>query len=183
MPLRWFPKRYADLAARLRVPSGFLLIGAFAWWSAPDMRSIAIGTPLSILGLLLRAWAAGHLAKNQQLATSGPYSYARNPLYLGTLLVAAGMVIGAKRWELAFLFGAAFAFIYLPVMQLEEQHLRGIFLGYAEYASRVPALLPRRPAHRKLGAFRLDLYVRNQEYQALLAFLASVALLFWKAWE
>jgi protein-S-isoprenylcysteine O-methyltransferase Ste14 len=90
-----FPKPYADAIARLRVPSGFLIVIVFAWFSQPTPVSMAIGIPISLLGLALRAWAAGCLAKNQQLATGGPYAYTRNPLYIGTLLVAAGLAIAS----------------------------------------------------------------------------------------
>src|SRR5690349_1208925 len=122
-----FPKPYADAVARLRVFSGFVLVAAFAWFSQPDVRSLALGLPISAFGLLLRAWAAGHLEKNIRLAESGPYAYVRNPLYLGTLLVAAGLAIASRCWLLAALFAAAFVLIYLPVIELEEQHLRELF--------------------------------------------------------
>jgi protein-S-isoprenylcysteine O-methyltransferase Ste14 len=92
-----FPKAYADVVARLRVPSGFLLVAAFAYLATPSAQSLLYGVPVSIAGLLLRGWAAGHLAKNENLATGGPYAYVRNPLYLGTLLVAAGLVIASAR--------------------------------------------------------------------------------------
>lgn len=171
-----FPKPYADLVARLRVSTGFLLVAAFAWFSHPDLRSLAMGLPLSVLGLLLRGWAAGHLEKNLRLAVSGPYAYVRNPLYLGTLLVAAGLVIASRRWLLAVLFAAVFAFIYLPAIELEEQHLAKLFRDFADYASRVPALWPGwRPSGRQ--RFQWRLYVHNREYQALAGFLAGVALL------
>ena len=96
MPRYYFPKPYADFVARLRVPSGFLLVVTFAWLSQPDSRSLAWGLPLSVLGLFLRGWAAGHLAKNQTLTRGGPYAYLRNPLYVGTLAVAAGLVISSR---------------------------------------------------------------------------------------
>ncbi len=92
----WFWKPYADCVARLRVPSGFVLLAAFAYLSAPDAKSLTYGLPVAVLGLLLRAWAAGHLAKNEQLAQGGPYAHVRNPLYLGTLLVAAGLAIASQ---------------------------------------------------------------------------------------
>ena len=85
-----FPKRYADAVARLRVPSGFLIVIVFAWLSHPSVASLAWGFPIALAGLALRAWAAGCLAKNRELSTGGPYAYTRNPLYLGTLLVAEG---------------------------------------------------------------------------------------------
>jgi len=101
-----FPKPYADVVARLRVPSGFLIVVVFAWFSRPTALSLEIGVAISLLGLALRAWAAGCLAKNQQLATAGPYAYTRNPLYLGTLMVAAGLSVAARSVGLGALFAA-----------------------------------------------------------------------------
>src|SRR5260370_9722213 len=118
-----FPKPYADAVAGLRVTSGFVLVAAFAWFAQPDARSLARGLPVSALGLLLRAWATGHLEKNIRLAESGPYAYVRNPLYLGTLLVAAGLATPSRRWLLPALFAAAFVLIHLPWIELEHQHL------------------------------------------------------------
>ena len=177
----WFPKPYADTVARLRVPGGFLLVAAFAWLAAPDRTSLTTGLPLSLLGLGLRAWAAGHLAKNETLATSGPYAWIRNPLYIGTLLVAAGLVVAARQAELAVLFAAVFLLVYLPVIELEEQHLRKLFPQYADYADRVPSLLPRGRRSPDQKKFRADLYIRNQEYQALLGFLAGALFLLWRS--
>ena len=176
-----FPKPYADLVARLRVPSGFLLVAAFGWFAHPDVWSLLYGLPISLAGLAVRAWAAGHLAKNRTLATSGPYSYTRNPLYLGTLLVAAGLAIASRSAGLGGLFAVVFLGIYLPVMQLEQQHLRSLFPEYAAYAARVPALLPRMTAAGERHAFEWSLYVKNREYQAAGGFLAGALFLLWKA--
>lgn len=177
-----FPKPYADFVARLRVPSGFLIVAAFAWFSHPSALSLAAGLPVSIAGLALRAWAAGCLAKNQQLATGGPYAYTRNPLYIGTLLVAAGLAMASRSVGLGVLFGAVFLLIYLPVIQLEEQHLRRLFPDYATYAAEVPALWPRvRPfSKRNRNPFRVDLYLKNQEYQAGAGLAAGMLFLLWK---
>ena len=177
-----FPKPYADAVARLRVPSGFLIVAVFGWFSQPTAMSMTIGVPISLLGLALRAWAAGCLAKNQQLATGGPYAYTRNPLYIGTLLVAAGLAVAANSAWLAVLFAAVFLLVYLPVIQNEEQHLRKIFPEYAAYAGRVPALFPRftPAATQNPSRFRRALYMKNQEYQAGLGFLAGTLFLLWK---
>jgi protein-S-isoprenylcysteine O-methyltransferase Ste14 len=172
-----FPKPYADLVARLRVASGFVLVLAFAWFSLPDFRSLALGLPVSLAGLLLRAWATGHLEKNIRLAEGGPYAYVRNPLYLGTLLVAAGFVIASRRWLLAALFAAVFVLIYLPVIGLEEQHLSQLFSNFAAYSKRVPSLAPTLRPVKSGVRFQWSLYVRNREYQALLGFLAGEAFL------
>jgi protein-S-isoprenylcysteine O-methyltransferase Ste14 len=176
-----FPKRYADAVARLRVPSGFLIVAAFAWFSNPTVRWLAVGLPVSLAGLALRAWAAGCLAKNRELATGGPYAYTRNPLYLGTLLVAAGLAIASRSIGLGILFAAVFLLVYLPVIQLEEQHLRKLFPAYEDYAAEVPALWPRLSGTARSGdPFRWSLYVRNQEYQAGLGWVAGTLLLLWK---
>ncbi len=172
-----FPKSYADLVARLRVASGFLLVFAFAWFSRPDLRSLAMGFPVSLVCVLLRAGATGHLEKNIRLAESGPYAYVRNPLYLGTLLVAAGLVIASRTWLLAALFAVVFVLIYLPVIELEEQHLSNLFPNFAAYSRRVPSLWPTLRPIKSDARFRWSLYLRNQEYQALLGFLAGEAFL------
>ena len=181
--MAWFPKPYADLVARLRVAFGFALVAAFAWFAAPTPGSLAAGLPVAALGLWLRAWAAGHLAKNERLATSGPYGHLRNPLYLGTLIVAAGLAIASRRLLLAALFTTVFALVYLPAMELEGQHLRNLFPEYEEYAARVPLLWPRLTHAGARDRFRWRLYLKNEEYQALLGFLAGVAFLAWKAWR
>jgi protein-S-isoprenylcysteine O-methyltransferase Ste14 len=170
-----FPGRYARLVARLRVPGGFLLVIVFGWLARPSALSMEIGLPVAAAGLLLRAWAAGHLEKNIRLATTGPYAWVRNPLYLGTLLTACGLVTASRRPVLALLFALVFALVYLPAIQLEEEYLRVLFPDFDGYAAKVPALWPRRPAAPPRARFRMDLYVRNEEYQALLGFLAGAA--------
>jgi protein-S-isoprenylcysteine O-methyltransferase Ste14 len=178
-----FPKPYADLVARLRVTCGFIMVAAFAWFSRPDARSLAWGLLVSALGLALRAWATGHVEKNIRLAESGPYAYVRNPLYLGTLLVAAGFAIASRQWGLGALFAAVFILIYLPAIELEEQHLRKLFPEFAEYAERVPALWPTLRPLKKPGSFRWGQYMRNREYQAGLGFLVGAAYLIFRAWK
>jgi protein-S-isoprenylcysteine O-methyltransferase Ste14 len=184
LPRVIFSKPYADAVAKLRVPCGFVLVAAFLWLSAPTLPSLAAGLPVSVLGLALRAWAAGHLQKDSTLTDSGPYAWVRNPLYLGTLTTAAGLVIASRRWELGVLFAAVFVLIYLPVVDLEEQHLGRLFPAYSAYVQRVHKLVPRLPYPMPPDAvkhFRWSLYRYNREYQASLGFLAGVAVLLWKA--
>ena len=176
MPRRhWFPKPYADAVARLRVPAGFVMLAAFGWFARPTARALLAGIPLSLCGLALRAWAAGHLAKNMRLAQSGPYAATRNPLYLGTLLTALGLAAASNSAGLAVLFAAIFVLVYLPAIELEEQHLAVILPGYREFAARVPLLLPRWPGNWGPDVFSPALYLKNQEYQALIGWLAGVA--------
>jgi len=182
VPRRYFfPKHYADVVQRLRVPLGFVLVAAFAWLSAPTPASLAVGLPVAALGVLIRAWAAGHLEKNSALAVSGPYAHVRNPLYVGTLTTALGLATAARELWLAVLFAASFLLVYLPAIELEEQHLRKLFPGYEHYAELVPMLRPRlRPAPAD-GRFRFGLYRKNREYEALAGFLAGIAYLAWRA--
>lgn len=179
-----FSKPYADAVAKLRMPFGFGMAAAFLWFSQPDAASLAAGIPVSLAGLALRAWASGHLEKDRALAMSGPYARVRNPLYLGTLTVAAGLVIASRRWELAALFAAVFGLVYLPAVELEEQHLRVLFPGFDEYAKRVPRLIPNLSRDREgavTARFRWAGYRKNREYQALAGYLAGLAVLVWKA--
>jgi protein-S-isoprenylcysteine O-methyltransferase Ste14 len=179
-PRYWFPKPYADFVARVRVPSGFLLLIAFAYLSRPTRLSILVGLPISVLGLWLRAWAAGHLAKDRQLARTGPYAYIRNPLYTGTLIVAGGILISARDALLGIIFMLAFSLIYLPVIQLEEQHLREIFPAYATYAAQVNRFFPVSKYHAGQARFSWSLYFRNEEYKALIGFLLALGWLLWR---
>jgi hypothetical protein len=132
------------------------------------------------MGLFLRAWATGHLVKDQRLATSGPYAYIRNPLYAGTLIVAAGIVIASRDIWLVIVFAAVFLIVYLPAIELEEQHLREKFPQYPDYASHVQRFIPRRHWPGERGHFSWALYRRNEEYKALIGFAIAVA---WLAWR
>lgn len=101
----------------------------------------------------------------------------RNPLYLGTALVAAGLAIASTSWILAAIFAAVFLAVYLPVIALEEQHLASLFPAFAAYAAEVPKLRPTFGFDSQKRPFRWDLYRRNREYQAAIGFAAAIALL------
>jgi hypothetical protein len=96
-------------------------------------------------------------------------------------VVTAGLVLAARHIGLAAFFAAAFIFIYLPVIGLEEQHLRKLFPGYEDYARRVPMLWPRGKRVEDGTQFRPDLYWKNQEYKALAGFACAAAWLLWLA--
>ena len=179
-PAYFFPKRYADFVQKLRVAGGFVLLLAFALFAKPSARSLVIGLPVSILGLTLRAWAAGHLAKDRDLAMSGPYAYMRNPLYAGTLVTAFGLLLAARNLWLALLFALIFVLVYLPAIELEEQHLREIFPQYDAYAGRVRRFVPGRAYIAQQSGFSRALYLKNEEYKAALGWLIAVV---WLAWR
>lgn len=170
---------------RWRVPLGFLIAPIFVLLARPRPWTLAVGGVIGLVGLGLRAWASGHLRKNDALAITGPYAYTRNPLYLGSFLIGIGFTVAAGRWALALLFAALFLGIYVPVMRVESATLEELFgHKYRRYAQAVPLFIPRpRPYREKAGAkFDAKLYKRYREYQAALGFVIAWALLALKAW-
>lgn len=166
------------IARRIRVPLGFVFALFFLWLANPTAQSILVGAGLILAGLFIRALASGHLRKNEQLATSGPYAYTRNPLYLGSLVLAAGFAVAARSWWIAGGIVLMFLAIYLPVIRSEEAFLRERFPQFDEYAREVPMLLPYPRAFGKPGgAFSWDLYWKHREYNATLGSAAIMAAL------
>lgn len=165
---------YGAWAARWRVPLGFAFAIAYAVLSQPTQRLLAAGSLVAFAGLLLRAAAAGYIEKNNVLATGGPFRYTRNPLYLGSFILGAGFMIAGASWGLGVTFVLLFFMIYFPVMQREEEFLRGRFgLSFEAYAVQVPLLLPipcRSAAGH--GAFRWRQYCKNREYEAACGWFA-----------
>jgi len=170
---------------RWRVPLGFLTAPLFILLARPTLWTLVIGGGIGLLGLALRAWASGHLRKNDALATTGPYAYTRNPLYLGSFLIGVGFTVAAGRWELAVVFAALFLGIYVPVMRVESGTLEDLFgHKYRRYSQAVPLFIPRRPPYREATPARFDpaLYKRYREYQAALGFVIAWVALAVKAW-
>jgi protein-S-isoprenylcysteine O-methyltransferase Ste14 len=176
---------WSKIARRIRVPLSFAFAALYLWLAQPTPTSIATGILLVVPGVLLRAVASGHVAKNEQLATSGPYAYTRNPLYLGSLILAVGFAAAARNWIIGVVMVAIFLAIYLPVIRSEEEFLRGRFPEFVEYTNQVPRLLPRlTPATRGQAIFSWDLYRKHREYNAVLGAAAVfgilVVKLFWR---
>ena len=171
-------KPWSAVARRIRVPLGFAFAVVYVWLARPTRLSIIVGALVLIPGLLLRAVASGHVQKNRELTTSGPYAYTRNPLYLGSLILAAGFAIAARNCWIAALMVAMFFAIYLPVILAEERFLRQAFPEYDDYARHVPRLwLKLTPFRQQRGSFSSDLYWKHREYNALLGSLLVIGLL------
>jgi protein-S-isoprenylcysteine O-methyltransferase Ste14 len=168
------------------VPLTFVCAALFLLFARPRPASLVVGVAVSLFGLLLRGWAAGHIRKNSALATSGPYAYTRNPLYLGNFLLGLGFTIGSGWWPLGILFGVLFLGIYLPVMRVESETLAQLFAGdYQRYARGVPLFLPRVTPYRSGESkteFDSSLYMRYREYRAALGLLVAWGLLAFKAY-
>ena len=169
---------WARVARRIRVPLGFVFTALYLWLAHPVVRSLLFGTVLVVLGLVLRALASGHVQKNEQLTMTGPYAYTRNPLYLGSLILAVGFAIAARSLWVGLILVMLLLAIYLPVIRTEEQYLAQRFPEFAEYAGRVPRLLPRISARSDAGgAFSWTLYWKHREYNATLGSIAILAAL------
>jgi len=172
---------------RLRLRAVWLLVVPFLWLARPTPLHLAAGAPLALLGLLVRAWAAGTIRKDEELTTGGPYAYTRNPLYLGSFLLGLGITVAGGHWAWPALFLAFFAAAYGRTMASERRVLGERFgERYTEWASCVPAFLPRRPPWRgpdsQRRAFTWARYHRNREWEAALGALAGFAFLALRAW-
>lgn len=179
---------WQKIARRVRVPLGFVFAGVFLWLARPTWISLAWSLLLVAPGLWLRAYASGYVKKNAELAMTGPYAHTRNPLYLGSILLAFGFAAASMRWEIGLVLAALFVAIYLPTIQGEEKFLRGHFVEFDTYAKAVPRLLPRLTPARLgegSGSFSRILYVKHREYNALMGaaavYAALVARLLWLA--
>lgn len=167
---------WSAVARRIRVPLGFAFAVLYFWLAKPSVQSILLGAALVIPGLVIRALASGHLQKNEQLATGGPYAYIRNPLYLGSLILSVGFALAARSWWIVAGIVILFFVIYLPVIRSEEAFLRERFPQFDEYAREVPSLLPRLSRFGNSGgSFSWELYWKHREYNAALGSVAMMA--------
>ena len=172
---------WSRIARRIRVPLGFVFAVLYFWLARPTWRFIALGALLIAPGLLIRALASGHVRKNEALATSGPYAYTRNPLYLGSLLIGVGFAVAARSWGVGVALIVMLFAVYVPVIRDEETFLCEKFPEFEDYARRVPRMFPRITAYSAAkdepAGFSTDLYLKHREYNALLGALALLAAL------
>ena len=173
--------RWQRIARRVRVPLGFVAAALYLfelWRRAPQSVAVCASLALVLPGLWLRGYAAGYVKKNRELTMTGPYAHTRNPLYLGSMLIAAGFAIALESWILALVLGAGFALIHIPVIASEERFLRATFPDFESYCRAVPRLIPRpTPGTIETGysavtrddaspGFSLARYLKHREYNA-----------------
>jgi protein-S-isoprenylcysteine O-methyltransferase Ste14 len=166
---------WQKIARRIRVPLGFVFAGVFLWLARPTWQTMLASLLLVAPGVWLRAYAAGYVRKNAELTRTGPYAYTRNPLYLGSMMIAFGFAAAAGSWLILIVLAVLFAVIYLPTIRSEEAYLREHFADFEEYAAKVPRLLPRLtaaefPAHENAsgGRFSAVQWRHHREYNALM---------------
>jgi protein-S-isoprenylcysteine O-methyltransferase Ste14 len=160
----------AEFLARRRVALGSVMAIAALVLARPTWSSWSAGLAVAVIGEGIRVWAAGHLEKSREVTTSGPYRWMRHPLYVGSTILALGIVIAARSYVLG-----ALAVLYVgttipAAIRSEEAFLRRAFGdAYERYARAEHAGVARR--------FSLERAVRNKEYRAVLGTAAGFALL------
>lgn len=165
---------------RWRVRTGYV-VGILAFvFAKPQTKWLLWGAAIAIFGLIVRGYAAGYLRKHQQLATSGPYAFTRNPLYLGSMFLAAGFCVASHSWISTLLLAVYIAVFYPVVIRREQSELeRHYGSAFLDYASRVPAFWPRlTPATPPTTRFSWSLYLQNREYEATIGLAVAMAILF-----
>lgn len=160
-------------------------------FSAREYPSLP-GVLLCFLGASLRFWASGYLRKDSRPAVGGPYAFVRNPLYLGTYLMALGTAWAIENWILLGVGTVVFAAIYHFIIIDEEVKLRRIFKeSYSNYCRSVPRFFPRVwpplfPAktssllqvnpEKSHHRFSLSLAMKNKAYEAFASFLGLIVI-------
>lgn len=167
--------RYQEVA---RQGLGLLLMPIYALPARPTPALFAVGTVLAVLGALVRMYASGYIAKNQELATEGPYSLVRHPLYTGNMLLLAGFTVASGLWW-AWLVSAWFWWFYYPTaIEYEDRKLRRIFgEPCAQWQRLTPAVLPRGLVPKAGGRWSLRTSLSRNLEPVVLAYSA-----FWLFW-
>jgi hypothetical protein len=182
---------------KLRLKWVRLIVIPFFIFAVPRPDVLVIGAAVAILGLWIRGWSAGAIHKDEELTTSGPYAFTRNPLYLGSFFIGVGLSIAGGHWAWTAVFVAFYLAVYTRTMAGETRHLTELFpQEFAAYAEAVPAFLPRITPYRAVragadgsaqsgdsqtGGFRWAQYRRNREWEASLGALAAFAILLAKS--
>jgi protein-S-isoprenylcysteine O-methyltransferase Ste14 len=157
---------------------GFAFAVFYFWRAKPTWSSLVLGALIASLGIVLRTVASGQVKKNQELTVTGPYAFVRNPLYLGSIIIAIGFAVAGRDLWVDILILAMFVLLYMPVIGAEEAFLQKHFPAYDDYARHVPRLLPRTLLFRQImDGFSRELYWQHREYNALLGAAAMLAAL------
>ena len=161
---------------------GLLLMPVYAFIAAPTPELFVVGAAIAILGALFRFYASGFIVKNKQLATNGPYSLVRHPLYTGNLLLLIGFTFASGQWWTIVISFAFWFFYYPAAVEYEDRKLSAIFGDAWQAWSRdVPAVIPRSLAIKPGGSwsFRTS-WFENYE---LVVVIYTLLCLGWIAWR
>jgi hypothetical protein len=183
--------RLIAFLARKRVPLGFVTTIAALVLARPTWTTWRIGLLVAIGGEAIRIWAAGHLEKGREVTSSGPYRWTGHPLYVGSSVLALGVVIAARSVPLAILAALYMATTISAAIRTEEAFLRRTFgdaydryqqsraLGADVSVARGAAAEARsaEAAEPTARRFSLARAMRNREYRAAVGLVVGFALL------
>src|SRR6201998_3875760 len=108
---------WSRIARRIRVPLGFVFAALYLWLARPTLLFMALSLVLVVPGIWLRGYASGYVEKNRELTMTGPYAHTRNPLYLGSMLIAFGFALASRSLWITLTLAVLFAVIYVPVIR------------------------------------------------------------------
>jgi protein-S-isoprenylcysteine O-methyltransferase Ste14 len=165
----------AEALARRRVQLGFVVTAITLTLAHPTWQSLRSGFLIAVIGEGIRVWAAGHLEKSREVTRSGPYRFNRHPLYVGSTVVAAGVVIASRSWVVALAVAVYMGSTIAAAIRTEEAFLRRAFGStYDEYLDSRAEPMVRR--------FSMARAMRNREHRAVAGLLAGFALLALRRW-
>jgi hypothetical protein len=163
----------ADIAGflvRRRVALGGVGVLVALVLAQPTRPRLAIGFAVACLGEALRFWAAGHLEKNREVTTSGPYRWTRHPLYNGSGIIAMGVMLAAHNFFVTMLVLVYILTTVPAAMRAEETHLRSVFGDLYDRYARAEA-----PGVER--TFSFERAMRNKEYRAVLGVAVGFGIL------
>ncbi len=156
---------------------GIVCLVGVLWLATPNAGAIFIGFFFLMVGMFFRAWSSGYIDKDRELATEGPYSLTRNPLYFGNLLIGAGIAIGSNNWVTALICAAYYLFFFTFLIAIERKRMKARFgPRYEEWAKGANLFFPRIKRIEKFN-FNIALYMKNREYRVLFYSLFVIAVL------
>ena len=174
------------LARKIKRPSdirqavGILFLIILAVIGRPSWpRWFMTGTLLSIAGIAMRFWAGGYVKKDKELATTGPYAYVRNPLYVGNVLIALGFcILSGRAWSFL-VFVVLYLWLYIPSIRKEERTLSKLFGDdFVRYKEHVSAMWPRlSPYETGPGGWAASQWMKNGEHIVNAGLLIALAVL------
>lgn len=172
------------MPSRYRVPVGWILGVLVIVLARPTPQSMLVAAPLAVAGEAIRVWASAHIEKTRALATGGPYAHTRNPLYVGSLLIALAVGVASASPWVVLAVAVYFLAFYPSVMREESAFLARTFpQEYPDWAAAVPAFWPRlTPGGARVSRFEWERVARNREWRTVLALPLVALLLFARAW-
>ncbi len=168
--------------SRVRVRAGYTAGALALFFAEPTADSLVRGAVLAIVGELIRVWASGHIEKTHRLATGGPYAHTRNPLYVGSVLMALGFLVAARH-PISVVAGLLYLVVFYPVIVREEAaFLRAKFSNeYHDWAKHVPLFFPRlTPGGPRESKFQVGRLLANREWRSVLGLALLAGFLIWK---